>query len=302
MSQVEVKLLERMTGFIQSQVLAIPAVKVWMRQIYTEMAAGLQAGSLYITLSPRADEELEMLYYLFENHNGAPISIATSTSTYKLDAGAAGCGAHAVDSSIEDFLEVLPVALIGTSSTCRELYTLKALLDKRGSEIVPGPCFTFDSADTVCILTKGSSPVQELQDLVKQIYHLLQKHDLRPVYAWVPRSENQHADRLSKRWCQSWRLTQESVARVEATWPSVPISCVRFNTIGNALLESAQSEQGSMVLIVPHWPSQCWWPLLVERAVETALLGKASDVFEASWKEDRIGVGIPRWSIYAILI
>jgi hypothetical protein len=300
--RVEIKLLERMTGFVQSQALAIPAVKVWMRQIYSEMAAGLKKGVLSISLSARADEELAMLFDLFENHNGAPIAIESSTSTFKLDAGETGVGCHAVDCSIEDFSEMLPVELIGSSSTHRELYTLKALLVKRGAEVGRRPTFTFDSADTVCILTKGSSPVQQLQDLVKEIYHLLQKHQIGPVYAWIPRAENVHADRLSKRWCQSWKLTYRSLARVAATWPGVPVRCDRFNTIGNILVQSRHSRKGTVILIVPHWPSQCWWPLLTERAIQTAFLGKASDVFEASWAQDRIGVGVPCWPIFAILI
>lgn len=295
-----VKSMEQLTGFVQSQALAIPAVKVWMRAIYTEIAAAKAKGSEVMILSAEGNEELEMLEHLFQNHNGAPIAPQTSGSTYKLDAGEAGVGAMAMDGSMPDFSEPLPEELIGSSSTRRELYTLKALLWHRGPQINPRPLFLLDSRDSVCNLTKGSS--RNNQDLVKDIYHLLQLHDLSPIYAWVPREENQHADRLSKRWCKSWKLTAESAARVEKTWPGAQIKCVRFNTIGNLLLESENSPRGKTVVIVPRWTSQVWWPMLVERAVQTAVLGSASDVFEPTWISDRIGTGIPKWTIYAVLI
>jgi hypothetical protein len=296
------KHLERLTGFVQSQALAIPAVKVWTRQLYSDMAVAHAAGSKFVPANDRNVEEIRMLRFLFENHNGAPIGLETAATTYFLDAGETGIGAHSTDESLEHFSEVLPDALIGTSSTQRELYTLKALLWRHGNVLAKPPCFTFDSADTVCTLTRGSSPVQAMQDLVKDIFLLLTKLELRPVYAWVRREQNVLADKLSKRWCQAWRLTEPVLKSINATWPEVTVRLDRFNKLGNILRSRSPGAGPPLVVIAPRWPSQSWWPLLLKLSKDARSMGRAMNVFRPSWRLDPIGVGEPPWEILAVLI
>jgi hypothetical protein len=82
-----------------------------------------------------------------------------------------------------------------------------------------------------CRLHSGQGgSIPSLTSLTKEIFKLLLVHSISPVYEWAPRENNVVADRLSKRWDQSWVLTDEASARVRAKFPGVPVVLQRFNT------------------------------------------------------------------------
>jgi hypothetical protein len=216
----------------------------------------------------------------------------------KLDVGETGAGGHLVGGDLE-FSQALEVALIGTSSTRREMTGFEMFLRERGAEVAHRrENFVFDSAAAVCILVKGGSGVPSLARLTKDIFKLLLEHDISPVYEWTPRENNIVADRLSKRWDQSWALTEEAAARVRAKFPGVPVTLKRFNTYFTNL----ERLRGRHVLIAPFWPSQWWWPLLMRANRDLVWLGSAEPIFKPLWVTDPVGIGRPQWEVYACLI
>jgi hypothetical protein len=243
-------------------------------------------------------EELEMLDWCMTNLNGNPIKRREFSDTIKLDAGETGAGATLVGGELS-FSQALAVALIGTSSTRREMAGFEMFLRERGAEVCHHRVrFMFDSAAAVCILVRGGSPVPCLTSLTKRIFRLLLKHSITPVYEWTRRENNVEADRLSKRWDQSWVLTNAVAARVRARYPGVPIVLRRFNTYFTILVRL----HGRHVLIAPFWPAQRWWPLLMRARKNLIWLGPAEGIFKPLWEGDPIGVGRPRWEMCACLI
>jgi hypothetical protein len=234
-------------------------------------------------------------------HNGSPIIHPGFSERYRIDAGETGIGSHKDHSNFE-YSSPLPIWLIGSSSTLRELYGLEKLLKDKGKQIAKRPSFVFDSANAVKILTKGGSGKKDLANITKEIFNLLQQHGVDPVYAWVPREHNKRADELSKRWDQAWSITDATETLIRRAWPSGTIICNRFNTIGWFLRNRIPSPNGPTVLVYPHWPGQAWWPSLMAQSTDTIHLGPAHKCFLPLWHLDKIGVGIPNWPMHATLL
>ena len=288
--------VRRLTGQVLSFSLAIPCVRVWTRSLYAFMP---EEGDCLLLAGPDQIEELEMLDRVVVERNGNPIRCREFSDTVKLDAGETGAGGHLLGGDLS-FSEALPDHLIGTSSTRREMQGFAMFLEAEGATLAGRRVrFMFDSAASVCILVKGGSRVPVLTRLTKDIFLLLQRHCIDPVYEWTPRENNVLADKLSKRFDQSWQLTRGSTRLVQNTWPNIPISLVRFNTISN-WLESRGP--GPAVLIAPFWPAQRWWPVLSRRQCGVLHLGVAFDVFQPKWANDPVGVGKPAWRIAAYLL
>jgi hypothetical protein len=290
--------LQELTGFLQSQVLAAPPIRVWTRALYRISSECKKAGLADSAIDEEGVEELAMIRRILSEHNGSPIIHPGFSERYRLDAGETGWGAHS-DSSALRYSSTLPTGLIGSSSTMREIYALKALLSVKGRDIAARPCFVFDSANAVRILTKGGSSNRALTAVTKDIFSLLEDLDMSPVYAWVPRSDNKEADKLSKRWDASWRLLGRSQAQIAAVWPGVPVVCIRFTRIGWLLRSRRIGGQAPIVLVVPHWPSQSWWPVLWHSGPPSFALGVAHECFLPLWAMDPCGVGKPPWRMHA---
>jgi hypothetical protein len=290
-----------LTGFLSSQTIACPPLSVWTRDLHILTSACAKLGHSLLTINGDGITELTMGKRLLAEHNGAPIIHPVFSERYRLDAGETGLGCHS-DSSGLVHSAALPNNLIGASSTLRELFALEDLLTKRGQDLQDRPCFVFDSANAVKILTKGGSGKKVLADATKRIYTLLQTRDISPVYAWVPRERNQRADKLSKRWDQAWIPNRSALSAIKQRWPHVKVTCNRFNTIGWFLRNRQTGQSEHTVLIFPQWPGQAWWPTLLTKATTVINLGAAHQCFEPLWHRDPIGVGKPPWQVHATLL
>jgi hypothetical protein len=288
--------IRKLTGQTLSFSLAMPAVRVWTRSLYSVLP---EVGDGPVFCGQDQIEELLMLDYCLVRQNGSPIKRRDYSDTVKLDSGETGAGGHLVGGSLQ-FSGPLHYLLIGTSSTRREMAGFKMFLEEKGYVFAHRRVrFVFDSAASVCILLRGGSPVPALTRLTKDIVLLLLKWHISAVYEWTPRANNILADRLSKRWDQSWALTQEAVARVHDRFPAVPITLKRFNTYSNYLETRSRKSE---VLIAPFWPSQRWWPLLMQSSHEIFYMGTASSIFAPLWTADPVGIGTPNWDMYACLL
>jgi hypothetical protein len=288
--------IRKLTGLTLSFVLAIPAVRVWTRSLYSILP---REGDGLVLCAEDQIEELRMLDFCMSQQNGNPIKRRDFSDTIKLDAGETGAGGHVVGGDLQ-YSGPLHYLLIGTSSTRREMVGFKMFLVERGETLAHKRVrFVFDSAASVCIMLKGGSPVPSLTRLTKDITLLLLKWHITAVYEWTPRENNVEADRLSKRWDQSWALTEAAMTRVRQRFPGVRVSLKRFNTISNFLETRKKVRE---VLIVPFWPSQRWWPLLMEYSRGLLWLGQADSLFQPSWVWDPVQVGRPVWRVGACLL
>jgi hypothetical protein len=293
--------VRELTGFLISQTIACPPLSVWTRDLLRDASHCASMSKTSLILSEDSVDELNMIKPLLRNHNGAPIIHPGFSERWRLDAGESGAGGHK-DSSTLEFSCPLPTDLIGSSSTLRELFAFEKLLTEKGSILAKHPCIVFDSANAVKILTKGGSGKKDIADATKNIFHLLHKLSVSPVYAWVPRERNKHADRLSKRWDHAWTLTGITTNRIHSVWPGVEIVCNRFNTIGWFLRNRKITRKGPVVIVFPKWHGQAWWPTLLSQSKGSIDLGFAFDCFLPTWQQDPIGTGRPPWMMHAALL
>jgi hypothetical protein len=149
--------IRKLTGQALSFSLAIPAVRVWTRSLYSILPL---EGDCPVMCADDQIEELQMLDYCLTFLNGSPIKRRDFSDTVKVDSGETGAGAHLVGGSVQ-FSAPLDYLLIGTSSTRREMAGYKMFLEEQGVSLAHRTVqFVFDSAASVCILLRGAALCQ----------------------------------------------------------------------------------------------------------------------------------------------
>ena len=197
-----------------------------------------------------------------------------------------------------------PEDVCGDSSVRRELFaifhTLQSFQHVLKSQRV---CIKTDSQNAVSVLNRGSSKPHMHRPAVA-IAELCAALDVRFTVAWIPRSQNQLADDLSKQveYTSDWQLNPRLCAILQKRWQRVEVDrfaathnaqCPRFNALHycpgveavdafaqnwssdfnwwnppfsliGRVLCKIQQEGAKGILIVPCWPSAWWWPMLVD--------------------------------------
>jgi hypothetical protein len=261
-------------GLMNSTRLALRPVATWTRALYADMERARETRNKFTELRQRAKEELEFWHQNLELVNGAPIRDPAHSATLRVDAGEHGFGGHTETSTHSG---LLPAALIGTSSTRRELFglvhTADALRgDLRGRHVL----VQMDSFPAICNLTKGGGPKQDLADLIKQWDQWCRQNQVTCSYEWIRREENEKADRLSKAVDLQLALRPAVVSLIERKCgPTAPfekehvirrslkrvLATPNFNQIANTLHIILQYKIKA-VIVYPVWPAQPWWPTM----------------------------------------
>lgn len=240
--------LQRVTGLLMSMVLALPAVRVFTREIYRCIALaeeqremdrargmGVQARD-WVHLAPGALEELAFWLPRLQSHNGLPIDSRETQVEVLLwsDASDVGWGGEAVGVTVEQsggqpaqlpepsypvehmVYGELPKAEIANSSTRRELVGLlhlattpKVLAQIRGRRIK----VLMDSVPALRNLINGGGPVPNLTEAVKEWTRFCEREGIQPVYDWVPRAANWRADKASKLFHAQHTFRSEAVEK-----------------------------------------------------------------------------------------
>jgi hypothetical protein len=157
-----------------------------------------------------------------------------------------------------------------------------------------------DSMNAVAIIDHGSG-VPHLQQMALDIFWFVKSHAVTLSVSWVPRSENQKADAISK-WqdTNDWRLNSVVFANLNAKWgvhtvdrfaSHINAQLPRFNSYlwcpgteavncftqcwrgGNnwcnppfammgKLIRFIVSQECMATVIIPLWWSAPWWPVL----------------------------------------
>ena len=283
---VEVKPLQRLMGQVISMTLAIPGVKVWCRELFSQITRATDRKLRRLVLSTKSVEELKELILLLNFSEGSPFVHPASDIEVWVDSGETGWGAHtSTDVQVRDWFDS---TWVGRSSTARELkglvMSLEALSTHLKGRVVR---LNMDSMSAVRNIIKGGGPIPELRGLIKEIWHLCKVMVIQLVPTWLRRSELGMvvADTLSKT-ATKWELTQtfktssEKDLGMEVVFPDVA------NAKATLMKCLATGWRGALVL--PVWPGQPWWPTVMENTKLHTIADKKTAIIPNMF-------GLPRW-------
>lgn len=197
-----------------------------------------------------------------------------------------------------------------------------------------------DNASVVWGVTNWKSSSPEMNAGLRRLYELCHDMNLRIVTQHVPGVENYRPDFLSRwvdpedwkcnplvfsavcsilgpcqvdafassenhllpRWWSRFPATDcEAVDALRQDFTSARCWCNPPFSLLLPLLRRIMSQRASAVVILPVWPAQAWWPLLMELLVHPPLLlPDASDLFLPQSTLNQEGKGRPPWPIWAV--
>ena len=190
------------------------------------------------------------------------------------------------------------------SSTHRELIAISYSLEAFG-HLLRDSCVKWftDNQSTARIVDVGSMKIS-LHELALEVFSYCFENNIDLNIQWIPRELNSNADAISKiQDCDNWQLSEECFTLLERDWGPHTLDCFasfynakvkrfysRFwnpGTAGvDAFFQPWEGENCLVVppvsiiprvlnfmstfdiqatLVVPHWPSSSFWPLLWQR-------------------------------------
>ena len=222
-------------------------------------------------LSSSAGDDLARLDDLFLEwpSKGLPIPSLSHDIAICTDAGEIGFGGHILfPTSSEEFFDALPLRMLGTSSTHRELYAQRTV----AAHLLPflarkKVAFCMDSKAAIANLNNQGGKNPELRDSFVSWFFFCSRNNIEPYYVWLPRQHNWRADRLSKMIPTLWSLTNWDHSQLWALCPLVA-TLVDFNCILHSLHTWRLCSAGWTLLVHPVWPAMHWWNLLTSHTTD----------------------------------
>jgi hypothetical protein len=198
---------------------------------------------------------------------------------------------------------MLPLHIIGTSSTLREMTGLRLAVERwreelRGKKVR----FIMDSQPAIRNLMKGGGPVHNLNEAAKEWWKTIQKLNIQPSYEWVRREDNQLADEMSK--TNSFKVSKEWVnrdvlIRIEQFCRENGVPTIDFpdyNSIAQ-YVRGAKRAKAHSGLVVPEFQAMPWWPVLMQGGTRRSLLGTTLEVYTGRTTGGRLP---PKWNIWVV--
>ena len=266
--------------------LAIPGVKVWCRELFSQIARATDQQTPWIALGKGAIEELKELVVLLNLSEGSPFIHPASDIEVWVDSGEAGWGVH-TSTGVEarDWFEA---EWIGRSSTARELKGLVMAISALSTHIKGKVVkLNMDSMCAIRNIIKGGGPVADLRDLIKEIWHLCNTLGIQLAPHWLRRSEQGMtvADTLSKT-ATKWELTQEFRLSTELKMGMDVV----FPDVANAkaVLMKSLATGWRGALILPVWTGQTWWQTVCDNMKIHEVIDNTKAIVPNTY-------GLPRW-------
>lgn len=104
--------------------------------------------------------------------------------------------------------------------------------------------------------------------------------------------------RLPEAGAEAHDAFQQDMAK-ETCWCNPPFS----ESVILRLLHQIRSQRATATLILPHWPTAPWWPVMLGLLIHPPLLlPPAIDLFRPVFTGNRIGVGPPPWPVIAVRV
>ena len=314
--------LQKLTGRLQSMKLAIEGVAVWTRGIYADIAWSLERTAqkpprgFSTLLRYNALADLNFWALRLGKQNGLPINDEGTEVhlTMHTDASDVGWGAH-TDVAGSATAGELPLAVLGSSSTAREI---AGVLEAAARMVAPlrgrRVRLCMDSLPAICNFVNGGGPVEELNALVKQWWVWCRRHSVTPLYHWVRREQNQHADDLSKEAAAAFTLRLDAEMSIRAwlddsglpgthrqQYARTRVIAPRLDTIGIRIQEMQRARTPACI-VVPKWTSAPWRVHLADVSSATLDLGRMKDVFTEDYFEQGGQLQHARWGMEAHVI
>jgi len=219
------------------------------------------------------------------------------------DASSVGCGSHvSLNKNLVAHRNFTDLEM-SQSSTWRELISVQFSLDSFSSFIAGAHVKLYTDNKAVSHIVESGSNKLHLNNIAKNIYLFTKKNNIQLSVDWIPRSQNEQADYISKIVdFEDWVVADSFFAIANFRWGPFTLDCFAsssnsktprffskfFNpgSLGvDAFAHSWHSENCWLVppvslipevivhaitckakatLVVPYWPSAVFWPYIIE--------------------------------------
>jgi len=273
LGSVSLSSLETLVGKIIALELAVPGVRAWTRRLY-KVIGKARADQHQVRLPEEALAELRFLGPHLRVWATRGWFIRSTRDTFLdvyTDAGEFGFGGWAVLDSgerIESSRMFQQAEIVGKSSCFRELFGVARVAEDfvdhlRGRKVR----FLMDADAAVRNMTNQGGKVPELIEMYKAWMDFCIANEIEAYFVWLPREENERADRLSKKITLNVRLSQHARGRLYSSGVFSPeqLELLRvpdFNVIGQ-VIDNLRRTRSQALLVIPVFPSKPWYaPLL----------------------------------------
>ena len=257
----------RLTGYLLSMSLALGPVSRLRTRTFYAMVLSRKSWSSKMVWSQAAFEDLRFWLMSFEHCRGQPFwrkDPKVSVLSWS-DASNSGWGGLSITAKGTEYAKgewPVEVQQGGWSSTWRELRAVFLVLSSLCKELAGGVCLhRSDNQATVHIIQVGSSN-PHLQEEALEIHKLCGVHGIQLVAEWVPRTQNELADYLSKVVdVDDWQLHPQLFEKLDSMWGPHTLDC----------FASMRTKQ------IDRFCSRWWNPGCV-----------GIDVFTVDWSQERV--------------
>lgn len=297
--------LESFVGMVVAMKPAIKHATLFAREMMYATLNAREACAAHVTVTERIREELRFWSEELARPSSSPIVGPGAVISAHCDAGELAVGA--VLSNGATFSEPLPVALIGASSTERELFGALRVLETQ-REVLSGRVVRLymDSFAAIRNLIKGGGPVPRLVRMCKAIHAVARQSGITVQPTWIPREWNTEADALSKPWNTQPQFTRAAHERIAAA-----VSAARQHPRAkNAYLyapapndlaftiQRLRAERAVALVIAPEWPAQSWYQSMLSAVHTQWPLGSANEIWQRSERQQQY----PQWQLAVFLV
>lgn len=296
------KEIAKIAGFLQSLTLAIgPVCRLFSRQMYLAIA-NRTFWDCHFALSPELIEELRFWVTnlcVFNAYTIRP-KLSFDYAIYT-DASDHAFGGYSNHPSFHPVRGILTFQEKEESSTYRELVAIDNTMSVYAPTLSHSKIKFFSDNKGACSILKKGSPKIILNDLAISIFSKALRNDISFDSQWIPRTENERADFLSKYEDKDdWKIHPKVFRYIDLLWG--PHSVDRFSSHYNnqvnrfnsrfaspgcegvdALAQNWSSDnnwvcpppamivpvihhfkncKASGTLIIPEWPSAYFWPVI----------------------------------------
>ena len=309
---IQKKEIQQLTGTIRATSIAIRAASAWTREMNRCVAQCEDRGESYISTETQTKritkltEELKF-WRTIERQNGASISHPAHETKIYVDTGTTGYGGKMGTRMI---MGDLPVDMIGTSSTRREIRGLILLTEQITQTIREKRVrFMMDSQPAVANLTNGGGRKDDINEEIKRWWTLCEENKIEAQYEWVPREQNTEADIMSKSNEFEVNIAHMTIGGRQMAMMFTlkhgltTFETPKYNAISNRI-DDAITDKKKIAMIVPEWQAQRWWPTLMTTERPCFMMGTTHDIYTSKSKATREGYikDIPKYKMWIVVI
>ena len=329
---LQARYIASIVGKIISMGIALgPVARFMTRNLYA-LLESRYAWCDVLEISPLVRMELEFWASCLPKYNAQPLwHTPSAVRVVYSDASDTGYGGYTVEHGTHVAQGMWSSEEAVQSSTWRELAAVSRLLDSMAAKLRNARVRWFsDNQNVVRILQVGSRK-PNLQEQALRVFETCIIYQIRLEPEWVPRSENELADFISRIVdYDDWQVNPELFYYLEGAWGPHSIDrfadnyntqVARFNSrfacpgteavdaftvhwgcgennwwcpppgLVARVVRHAEARRANGTLVVPHWESAPFWPLLCPDGETFASFFVASEVLPGEGQEVPYVVG-----------